>query len=96
MANKALWEVLDGIKIKYDDFKEEDLKKISYEGEVEIDGKFPEPEYAEYPMNVISIYDTTTHTIYAWTYKSDVYTQLTDERIDEIQATLDKSASRNK
>lgn len=93
--NTPLFEKLSPIKQyllnKYygmersEEFIKDKLRTFFLDIEVEIDGKFPEPELAEYPMNVISIYDTQTHTIYAWTYKSDVYTQLTDERIDEIQ-----------
>jgi DNA polymerase elongation subunit (family B) len=93
--NTPLFEKLSPIKQyllnKYygmersEEFIKDKLRTFFLDIEVEIDGKFPEPELAEYPMNVISIYDTQTHTIYAWTYKSDVFTQLTDERIDEIQ-----------
>lgn len=68
-----------------EEFIKHKLRVFYLDIEVEIDGKFPEPEYAEYPINVISIYDTQSNTIYAWTYKSDIFDVLTDERIKEIK-----------
>ena len=71
-----------------EEFIKNKLRTFFLDIEVEIDGKLPEPELAEYPINVISIYDTDTHTIYAWTYKSNVFDVLTDARMDEIQTEV--------
>ena len=67
------------------EFMQFPLRTFFFDIEVEIDGCFPEPAYADYPINVISIYDTLTKTIYAWTYKKDITKALTDSHIEKIQ-----------
>lgn len=67
------------------EFMQFPLRTFFFDIEVEIDGCFPEPAYADYPINVISIYDTLSKTIYVWTYKKDIFEALTDSHIERIR-----------
>ena len=62
--------------------------------EVEVDAVFPEPSLAEYPINVISLYDTLTNTMHVWTYRKDISACLTEEQEkkikDEINSEYEK------
>ena len=66
--------------------------------EIEIDGKFPDPLYAEYPINVISIYDTLTSNVIVWLYNKNIDTIFTKEHEKtiekEIKETYDKNINR--
>ena len=53
--------------------------------EVEIDGCFPEPEFADYPLNVISIYDSLTDVMHIWTYRKDIDKWLTQETVEKMK-----------
>ena len=56
--------------------------------EVEIDGQFPDPVYADFPINVISLYDTLTNTIHVWNYKKDIDIVFTEENKKEIKNNI--------
>ena len=70
------------------DFMKYALRTFFFDIEVEIDGCFPDASFAEFPINVISIYDTLTKTIYVWTYKKDIDKFLTSDKIDSIQKEI--------
>lgn len=67
------------------EFMQFPFRTFFFDIEVEIDGCFPEPAFADYPINVISIYDTLSKTIYVWTYKKDINRALTDKHIEKIR-----------
>ena len=58
-------------------------------------GKFPDPLYADFPINVISLYDTLTNNVLVWIYNKDVNTKFTseDEKIitKELKEKYDKN-----
>jgi DNA polymerase elongation subunit (family B) len=56
--------------------------------EVEIDGKFPDPLYADYPINVISLYDTLTSNVIVWLYNKDIDAKFTKEHEETIAAEV--------
>lgn len=56
--------------------------------EVEIEGKFPDPLYADYPINVISLYDTLTNNVLVWIYNKDVNSKFTREHEKQITKEL--------
>lgn len=47
--------------------------------EIEVNGEFPDPYKANYPINVISIYNTLENQVIAWCYKSDAKELMTNE-----------------
>lgn len=53
--------------------------------EIQIDNEFPEPESANYPINVISLYDTLTSSVIVWAYNSNIDSILTEERLEQIR-----------
>lgn len=66
------------------DFQKYDLRSFFFDIEVEIEDEFPEPEFALYPINVISVYDTMTGKITAWTYRKDIFDVFSDGDIERI------------
>ncbi len=66
------------------DFQKYPLRTFFFDIEVEIEDEFPEPEYALYPINVISVYDTMTGKISAWTYRKDIFDVFSEEDIARI------------
>jgi DNA polymerase elongation subunit (family B) len=56
--------------------------------EIEIDNCFPDPQYADFPINVISIYDTLTSKVYVWAYNKKIDDLLLEEHFKEIQEDL--------
>lgn len=65
--------------------------------EVEIDGKFPDPLYADYPINVISIYDTLTSNVIVWLYNKDIdnkFPKTVEKEIEnEVKSQYDQNIS---
>ena len=58
--------------------------------EVEIDGIFPDPLYADFPINVISLYDTLNNDVIVWIYNQDVDNQFTRANEKEIAEEIKK------
>ena len=63
--------------------------------EIEIDGKFPDPLYADYPINVISLYDTLTDSVIVWLYNSNINDIFTKEHEEEIKNEIIKNYDNN-
>ena len=68
--------------------------------EVEIKDVFPDPKLADYPINVISLYDSLTSIMHVWVYKSktktdlnDVYDLVPEKRQNEINKEIFKYKS---
>lgn len=70
------------------EFVKNKLKVFFFDIEVEVNGSFPQPEYADFPINVISIFDSLSNDMYVWAYKSDIHDILNDERIKKIQEEI--------
>ena len=51
-------------------------------------GKFPDPLYADYPINVISIYDTLTSNIIVWLYNKDIDMKFPEQYEKEIEQEI--------
>lgn len=52
--------------------------------EVEIDGEFPDPACADYPINVISLFDSLTNNMHVWIYNKNIDNELTEEKVNII------------
>jgi len=61
------------------DFSKFPLKTYFFDIEVQIEDCFPKPEDADYPINIISIYDKLASVVYAWAYKSDIDDIVTED-----------------
>ncbi len=72
------------------EFVKNKLKTYFFDIEVEVNNGFPDPEFADQPINVISIFDSLSKDMFIWTYKKDVYDCLTDEQIEKIQSEINK------
>lgn len=48
-------------------------------------GKFPDPVYADFPLNVISIYDTLTSNVIVWLYNSKIDEKFPQKYEKEIE-----------
>ena len=62
--------------------------------EVEIEDTFPEPENADYPINIISLCDSLTKIMHVWIYNKNIDNLITDTaktKIDKDVAEYDKS-----
>ena len=58
--------------------------------ETEISGEFPDQYKAQYPINVISIYNTLENEVVVWCYKNDATTLMTKEKQKEIIENVKK------
>jgi DNA polymerase elongation subunit (family B) len=63
--------------------------------EVEINGVFPDPLYADYPINVISLYDTHTSNVIVWLYNKNIDTEFTKEHEKQIQQEIKEQYDSN-
>lgn len=63
--------------------------------EIEIDGKFPDPVYADYPINVISLYDTLTSNVIVWLYHKNIDDVFAIEHEKEIQSEIKNKYDQN-
>ena len=70
------------------EFVKDDLKVYFFDIEVEISNKFPDPEFADYPINVLSIFDSISKNMFVWTYNKDIEKLLTDNQIRKIQEEI--------
>jgi hypothetical protein len=52
--------------------------------EIQVDGCFPDADFAEYPINVISLIDSLTNNVHVWAYKSDISKYFSKEKILDI------------
>ena len=77
------------------DFVKNDLKVYFFDIEVEISNKFPDPEFADYPINVLSIFDSISKNMFVWTYNKNVEKLLTDDQIKNIQNEIKKDYEEN-
>ena len=77
------------------EFIKNPLKVFFFDIEVEVNNGFPDPEFADQPINVISIFDSLSKDMYIWTYKKDVFDCLTDEQIEKIQKEINKDYESN-
>lgn len=66
------------------EFSANPFRVFNIDIEVEIDGIFPDPLYADYPINVISLYDTLNNDVIVWIYNKDVDDKFTKENEIEI------------
>ena len=63
--------------------------------EVEIEDKFPDPLYADYPINVISLYDTLTSNVLVWLYNKNIDKEFTQENEKTISDEIKKQYDEN-
>jgi DNA polymerase elongation subunit (family B) len=66
------------------EFSANPFRVFNIDIEVEIDGIFPDPLYADYPINVISLYDTLNNDVIVWIYNKEVDDKFTKENEIEI------------
>ena len=67
------------------EFVKNDLKVYFFDIEVEIGDIFPDPDFADYPINVLSIFDSISKNVFVWTYNKNINKVLTEEQIKNIQ-----------
>ena len=73
------------------EFIKNKLRTYFFDIEVEINGVFPDPEFADYPLNVISIFDSLTNDMYVWAYNKKIDDYLTSDKMKEIQKEINKT-----
>jgi len=85
---------------KEDAFAQYPLRVFYIDIEIEIKDVFPDPKLADYPINVISLYDSLTSIMHVWVYKSktktdlnDVYDLVPEKRQNEINEEIFKYKS---
>jgi len=66
------------------DFQKFPFRIFALDIEVEIGNCFPEPANADYPINVISLYDTLDSQVHVWCYKSDIDETFSDDKNQKI------------
>ena len=79
LLNKYCGKERDPNFVKYN------LRTFFFDIEIEIENEFPSPDKANYPINVISIYDTLTKIIHVFAYKKDILNCITDNDIEKIK-----------
>jgi DNA polymerase elongation subunit (family B) len=55
-----------------EEFRKYPLKVQFCDIEIAVESEFPDPEYAKYPINVISIYDNLLGKFFVWTLSKDI------------------------
>lgn len=80
---------------KDDEFAKFPLRIFYIDIEIEIKDVFPDPKTADYPINVISLFDSLTDTMHVWIYKglekdqtTSVFDLLSKQRQDEISKDI--------
>ena len=75
-------------KERSQEFMKYEFRIFFFDIEVQIEDRFPEADAADYPINVISIYDTLSKEIHVWTYRKEIDKVLTAEKIDTIKKEI--------
>ena len=78
-----------------EEFSQYPFRVFNIDIEVEIEGKFPDPLYADFPINIISLYDTLTSNVIVWIYNKDVDKKFTKEHEKEISKELKSKYDKN-
>ena len=65
-------------KEKDENFNQQDIRIHYYDIEVAIEGEFPEPEFAKYPINLITVYDTKDKKFHSWALSTEIRNTITD------------------
>lgn len=66
------------------EFSKYPFRIFNFDIEVEIDGKFPDPLYADFPINIISLYDTLSKSIHVWAYNKNIFSRILKENQEKI------------
>lgn len=69
-------------KTQDDTFNQQELRVHYIDIEVAIEEEFPEPEFAKYPINLITVYDSLTKKFYSWALSTEISNTLTDMPIE--------------
>lgn len=65
-------------KEKEDSFNQQFLRVHYIDIEVAIENEFPEPEFAKYPINLITVYDTKDSKFHSWALSTEISNTITD------------------
>lgn len=72
------------------EFSQYPFRVFNIDIETEISGEFPDQYKAQYPINVISIYNTLENEVVVWCYKSDATSLMTKDKQKEIIEAVKK------
>ena len=78
-----------------EEFSKNPFRVFNIDIEVEIDGIFPDPLYADYPINVISLYDTYTNNVIVWLYNKNIDQEFTKTHETDIANEIKKQYDEN-
>ena len=65
-------------KDKDENFNQQPLRVHFIDIEVAIENEFPEPEFAKYPINLITVYDTNDKKFHSWALSTEIKNTITD------------------
>lgn len=69
-------------KEKDENFNQQEIRIHYYDIEVAIENEFPEPEFAKYPINLITVYDTNDKKFHSWALSTEIRNTLTDVEVE--------------
>lgn len=69
-------------KDKDEGFNQQPIRVHFIDIEVAIENEFPEPEFAKYPINLITIYDTKDGKFHSWALSTQIHNTITDLPIE--------------
>jgi DNA polymerase elongation subunit (family B) len=70
------------------EFVKNKLRTYFFDIEVEVQNCFPDPQFADFPINVLSIFDSLTGDMFVWTYNKNIFDIFTDEHIKNIKTEI--------
>ena len=69
-------------KNRDENFCQQELRVHYIDIEVAIESEFPEPEFAKYPINLITVYDTKDEKFHSWALSTEIRNTIEDLKVE--------------